>query len=124
WMGTTIAAAGLFTELDGLVQAHLVGIGEEYRHLSPLKVLLDDARRWARERGAHALHLGGGRGGQDDSLLAFKSRFSDRRHVFHTGRWILDEQAYRELAAARPGAAAHSTDFFPAYRAPLPEGQA
>ena len=119
--GDTVAAACLFTELDGNVQAHLAGTNEDLRHLSPLKVLLDDARSWARDRGDHVLHLGGGRGGQEDSLFAFKARFSRRRHAFHTGRWILEPRLYRELVAAR-GRALGSCDpkgerFFPAYRA-------
>ena len=48
------AAAGLFTEHDGIVQAHLVGTNDEFRALSPLKLLLDDARSWASERGTRS----------------------------------------------------------------------
>ncbi len=119
----TVAAAGLFTEFDGIVQAHLVGTNAELRALSPFKVLLDDARMWARERGNKVLHLGGGRGGREDSLMRFKSEFSPRRHVFHLGRWILDEGRYQALAHARlfGRGRGHDLDptFFPAYRAPV-----
>jgi hypothetical protein len=112
-----VAAVCLFTELDGIVQAHLAGTNEDLRHLSPLKVLLDDARSWARNRGDHVLHLGGGR----DSLFAFKARFSPKRHAFHTGRWILEPRLYREFVAARWRSlgACDSTGegYFPAYRA-------
>jgi hypothetical protein len=82
-------------------------------------------RRWGRERGDRVLHLGGGRGGREDSLFAFKSRFSKRRHPFYTGRWILDPQAYRELVAGRQrllersGRRVAGTGWFPLYRAPL-----
>ena len=120
WEGT-VAAACLFTELDGIVQAHLAGTNEDLRHLSPLKVLLDDARSWARERGDHVLHLGGGRGGKEDSLLAFKTRFSPRRHAFHTGRWILEPRLYRDLVAARwrslGSCDSTGEGYFPVYRA-------
>lgn len=122
-----VVAAGLFTESDGIVQAHLVGTDDAQRQLSPLKVLLDDARRWARGRGDRVLHLGGGRGGRDDSLFAFKRRFSSRRHSFHTGRWILDADAYGELAARRRrfaidrGVDIEDPGWFPAYRAPIVE---
>jgi hypothetical protein len=125
-----VVAAGLFTEFDGIVQAHLVGTDDAQRQLSPLKVLLDDARRWARGRGDRVLHLGGGRGGHDDSLFAFKRRFSSRRHSFYTGRWILDADAYRELAARRRrfaidrGADIEDSGWFPAYRAPIVESAA
>lgn len=113
-----VVAAGLFTEYDGLVQAHLVGTDERARALSPLKVLLDDARRWARSRGGTALHLGGGHGGREDTLFGFKKRFSARRHAFHTGRWVLDPRAYREASDAHSAIAGLSPNgYFPAYRA-------
>jgi hypothetical protein len=120
-----VVGAGLFTEFDRIVQAHLVGTDESQHRLSPLKVMLDDARMWARRRGNRILHLGGGRGGREDSLLAFKGRFSPRRHAFHTGRWILDPAGYAELAdrrsiaAAERGLAVGDPGWFPAYRAPL-----
>lgn len=110
-----VAAAGLFTELGGLVQTHLVATNEPLLRYSPYKVLVDDARRWARERGDGVLHLGGGRGGREDSLFWFKSRFSARRHPFHTGRWILDAGAYQALAPDAPSAIGEG--YFPAYRA-------
>jgi hypothetical protein len=109
-----VAAAGLFMELNGLVQTHLVGTNVTLLRHSPYKVLVDDARRWARDRGDGVLHLGGGRGGKDDSLFWFKSRFSARRHPFHTGRWILDEASYATLAPAAPPSIGDG--FFPAYR--------
>lgn len=118
----TVAAAGLFTEFGGIVQAHLVGTAFEMRSLSPLKLLLDDARSWAHERGDRVLHLGGGRGGENDSLFAFKARFSPRRHTFHTGRWVVDPGRYGELLSARKDPGAESSvdpDFFPGYRAPV-----
>jgi carbamoyl-phosphate synthase large subunit len=119
------AAAGLFTEHRRIVQAHLVGTDDEFRAWSPLKLLLDDVRRWASERGNAVLHLGGGRGGRDDSLLAFKRRFSPRRYPFSVGRWVLDPAAYAALTSARAarakaeGRVAAEPSFFPAYRAPL-----
>lgn len=118
WLDDEIAAAGLFTELDGLVQTHLVGTSASLLRHSPYKVLVDDVRSWARDRGNRVLHLGGGRGGQEDSLFWFKTRFSSRRHQFFTGRWILDGEAYRALAPALPPSIGDG--FFPAYRAVRP----
>jgi hypothetical protein len=123
--GTDIAAAGLFLEYQGFVHAHLAGTNERFRALSPLKVLLDDVRRWGAARGNHSFHLGGGRGGRDDSLLAFKRRFSRRRHQFVTGRWILDAGAFRSLCERRleylrrANQESEASDFFPLYRALL-----
>ena len=118
-LGDAIGAIGLFTEYNGIVQAHLVGTSDELRSHSPLKVLLDDARRWAGKRGNNVLHLGGGRGGQSDSLFAFKARFSSRRHWFYTGQWILDEARYRDLVHLHWGdqGAPPETRYFPSYRA-------
>ncbi len=121
-LGDQVGAAGLFTEFGGIVQAHLVGTNSRLRELSPFKILLDDARMWARARGNTVLHLGGGRGGQKDTLLSFKGEFSARRHLFHVGRWTLDEARYKELLEARLASAADGglldSTFFPAYRAP------
>jgi len=118
-----VAAAGLMTEYGGIVQSHLVGTSTALLCHSPFKVLLDDVRSWAKARGNAVLHLGGGRGGRQDSLLVFKGEFSPRRHLFHVGRWILDPDRYRDLVAARRAACpdAHDLDdtYFPGYRAPF-----
>ena len=113
-LGDAVTAAGLFTELDGIVQTHLVATSADHLKHSPYKVLIDDARTWARERGDLTLHLGGGRGGAEDSLFWFKARFSARRHAFSTGRWVLDPDVYARLSGGpiEPDLAG----FFPAYR--------
>jgi len=118
-LGNAVAAVGLFTRLGAIAQAHLVGTDETLPVRSPLKVLLDDARHWARAQGCSVLHLGGGRGAREDSLFAFKKRFSPLRYPFHTGRWVLDQDAYRILVADQSGTGpAAGSDFFPAYRSP------
>ena len=118
-----VAAAGLFMEFGGVVDWHLVGSNESFRELSPSKVLVEDAISWARDRGNRTFHMGGGHGGLEDSLFWFKSRFSPRRHVFQTGRWVLDRPTYDELVAARRAAVSGrgrlNPTFFPAYRAPV-----
>jgi len=101
-----------------------VSVDDEYRAWSPLKVLLDDVRKWATQRGDVVFHLGGGRGARPDSLLAFKGRFSPRRHPFHIGGWVIDRDAYRALVASRAtqlaaaGREIDDREFFPLYRAP------
>ena len=122
-MDEVVGAAGLFTECGGIVQTHLVATNAALASMSPNKVLVDDAQNWARKRGNRVLHLGGGRGAREDSLFEFKRRFSPRRHLFFTGRWILDRPAYRglleaHLAAAR-GDKPLDPGYFPAYRAPV-----
>ena len=121
--GDRVVAAGLFTEQDGLVEWYLVGTDPDYLARSPSKVLVDFAIEWAGARGGTALHLGGGLGGGEDSLLDFKTRFSPLRHAFWTGRWVLDPTVYGELVTARQSQLEPGTildpGYFPAYRAPV-----
>ncbi len=109
-----LAAAGLFTLRNGIVHYFLSGTAEAHRRLAPAKLLLDHARRWAHEQGAHTLHLGGGVGGHEDALFRFKAGFSARRHPFFVWRWVLDTHRYAALCGSRDP----DGDFFPAYRAP------
>lgn len=108
------AAAGIFTEVDGLVQYHLSGARAARRRQQPTKLLLDEVRRWAAEQGYHTLHLGGGVGAQEDSLYRFKAGFSKRRHDFFTWRIVPDPSRYERLCASTGVDA--DTGFFPAYR--------
>ena len=113
------AGAGVFLTAGGIVQYHLSGTADEYARRHPTKLLLDGARRWARENGYDWLHLGGGLGGRNDRLFDFKSGFSRHRFPFHTWRLVVDEQAYAALAGRRLGDDDEPADgFFPAYRAP------
>jgi len=120
----SVAAAGLFTEFGGIAQMHLAASSEAWLHRSPIKVLVDDAIRWARSRGNLVLHLGGGRGGQEDSLYWFKSRFSPRRHDFQIGRWIIDRRRYDAFTDARLATGGprelQDAEYFPLYRAQTP----
>jgi hypothetical protein len=124
-MAGSIVAAGLFSEYRGIVHALLVGVDHARRRWSPLKVMLADVRAWAHRRGDRVLHLGGGRGGRLDSLYEFKGRFSPRRHRGYVGRWVIDPVAYAELTRSRErrlraaGRAVATSEWFPAYRAPL-----
>jgi hypothetical protein len=131
-----VAAAVLFVETAGIVQYHLAGSDERYAHARPTKLLIHTVANWAKERGDRRLHLGGGVGGADDSLMHFKAGFSDDRHVFRTLRVVIDEGEYARLVSAvgaagdgaqvgatedgaQVGAAGDPTDlggFFPLYR--------
>ncbi len=118
--GSTVVAAGIVTEFGGIAQSYLAASDVTLRP-SPRLLFNDDARRWARSRNNSVLHLGGGRGARDDSLLTFKARFSSRRHPFHIGRWILDWDTYHRLTEERLARPLRSVmvdlAFFPAYRA-------
>ena len=108
-----IAGGACFMHRGPIVQYHLGAVADAHLAAAPLKQLLDAARHHYAAAGAHVLHLGGGRGGSDDSLLRFKSGFSPRRHPFALWCWVIDTAAYAALTEGRP-----ETGFFPAYRAP------
>jgi Acetyltransferase (GNAT) domain len=116
------AAMMIFTVTGKIGQAHLTGSNPDFRHLSPLKVLIDRVADLAAARGAARFHLGAGRGGFEDSLFEFKARFSDLRPEFRVGRWILRADRYHDLVTERFAGAAPDHRFFPAYRPPANAG--
>lgn len=119
-----VIAGGLFTICDGIVQYHLGGTSDDFVKLGPTALLFDTVRRWAIDRGARVMHLGGGVGSKEDTLLHFKAGFSERRHVFETWRWVAEPGAYRELCEGNArlnledGVRRVSRDYFPPYRCP------
>jgi GNAT superfamily N-acetyltransferase len=119
-IGGQIAAGGLFVQTGSLMQYHLSGTHPRYLREGPTKVLLHVVRTWARDRGVRRLHVGGGVGGAEDSLFAFKAGFSPARHRYQTLRVVADETAYRELVRDRdPGLdPSDRRGFFPLYRSP------
>jgi hypothetical protein len=115
--GGRVACAGLFSELNGIVQYHLGGTRDEFLAASPMKLLFDAVRRWGHERGNRVLHLGGGLGGQADALFHFKAGFSGRRHKFHTLRLIADPALFAERCRAA-GVPERADGRFPPFAAP------
>jgi hypothetical protein len=122
-LGSEVTSAGLFVECGGILQYHLSGTAEAFAKLASTKLLLDSVRAWAKHRGLRVFHLGGGVGGGQDNLFFFKSGFSQRRHEFQAWRWILQPDAYRNLAESRRawraanGTYSDAGGYFPAYRA-------
>jgi CelD/BcsL family acetyltransferase involved in cellulose biosynthesis len=122
-IGGELVAGGLFLERDGLVQYHLGATASLHRKLAPSRLMFDFMRDWARKRGHTHFHLGGGVGGQIDSLFHFKAGFSPLRARFFTWRAVVDSTIY-EAASSRweeihslPGD--EPTGFFPCYRMPV-----
>lgn len=116
-----VAAGGLFTEGgEGIVECPFAGTCEKYLKEAPAKLMFDFARRWAKKSGFKMLHLGGGVGGNSDSLFKFKTGFSNLCYEFHTFRLVIDPPKYSKLnqnwerfsGEGRPSDCA----FFPAYR--------
>ena len=118
----SLAAGALVSSCNGIAQYHLGGTAAAHLGAAPMKLVFDDARRWAAGQGCSVLHLGGGLGAQCDSLFNFKAGFSDRRHEFRTWRWTADEGRSAALLEARAAWASRDgrilgpDDAFPAYR--------
>lgn len=111
-----ITSGMLLTYSNNIAQFHLAGTHVDYLQDGPMKLLIDEASIMARERGMDYLHLGGGLGGNEDSLFHFKSGFSDLFLNFKTWRFRADEASYDSIVEARGLANFSSTDFFPLYR--------
>jgi hypothetical protein len=113
-------AGALFTTepSSGIAQYHLSGSAGG-SGLQATKLLIATAREVLRGRGLDVLHLGGGRGAEEDSLYRFKAGFSGRRHRYRSLRRVLDQGEYERRCTAvgvdpRAGDGGH----FPAYRNP------
>jgi lipid II:glycine glycyltransferase (peptidoglycan interpeptide bridge formation enzyme) len=103
-----------------ILQLHLWASRTDYQRREGTPTFqINRAARWGREHGCTVFHLGGGVGGQEDSVFDFKKGFSPNRHDFHTLRIVLDTEGYRDLVLKTDPTADpddHS-GFFPRYRA-------
>jgi hypothetical protein len=126
WHEGEAIAGGIFTVCRGLVQWYFSGTRSSYGGPPPAKLLFDVARRWANDLGAHTLHLGGGVGGQRDSLYHFKCGFTHREHEYALWRHIVRPEVYQELYQERCRATGLEPEgaFFPRYRHPAFEREA
>jgi sugar O-acyltransferase (sialic acid O-acetyltransferase NeuD family) len=115
-----LAAGGLFTAVNQIMEYHLSGSNTRYHRLAPTKLMLHFIRLWAKENGYSVLHLGGGTGAQSDSLFQFKAGFSLDRSQYKTYRLVTNEHRYTALSL-RAGRtltlpADLEAEFFPVYR--------
>jgi len=107
----------LFTSCGDWVQYHLSAADPAHRRASPAKLVIDAQRRWGQEQGYRWFHLGGGRGGEADSLFRFKAGFSSSRLTFRTAGVVLRPRDYADLVHSREQEDGAQGDHFPAYRA-------
>lgn len=114
-----LAAGGLFTEVNGLMEYHLGGSRTDFPGLAPSKMMFDFMRGWGHAQGFRSFHLGGGLGGGKDSLFDFKAGFSSRHTPFHTFRLVLNPDIYATLCDAwlkETGQEMPNDNFFPLYK--------
>mgnify|MGYP001185914281 FL=1 len=92
-----ITSSAIFFHFGDFFHYHLSG-RTEMANNSVNNLLLDEAVKFAKEKGAKIFHLGGGRSSlPDDSLLKFKSNFSKTKLDFYIGKKIHNQQVYDEV---------------------------
>lgn len=114
--GGELAGGELITACAGLVNGHLNATSGAHLDASPVRLTHDATWRWAKANGARIVNFGGGYGGRNDSLLAFKMSFATGSRPFRTARLVCDPGAYEEACAAAGVSPSVLTGFFPAYR--------
>lgn len=113
--GETAASAIMLYE-NGKLNYHLSGSRRAYQNLAPTNLLLYEAAVWGSKNGCKTLHLGGGVGSAEDSLLAFKKAFyRGELCKFHIGKKIFNDEIYNMLIEKRETKT--ESNFFPKYRA-------
>lgn len=109
--GTLLASALCFVTHPWM-HYHLGASSEAGRSLAASNLILYEAARWAQVRGYTRFHLGGGVGGRNDSLLAFKTRFDPGAECpSYIGKMVHDGKLYAELSGTDS-----VEGFFPPYR--------
>ena len=98
------------------LHSHLGASSEAGRGLGASHLAIYALAGWGQEHGYTRLHLGGGVGGQRDSLFLYKERFAPGGEVAAAiGKAVHDPARYRELTGQTEVSYA---GFFPAYRDP------
>lgn len=110
-----VTAGSMFVKTNDIVQYHLSGTRSDYMKIAPSRLLLDEMRIIATEKGYQYFNLGGGYQSQEDALFNFKSSFSDDIRPFKIWTCIADPEKYREFIIQ--SGVDENTGFFPAYRA-------
>ena len=116
-----ICTLSLFVRTGSIVQNHLSASTGDIESALGSRLVIDEARLWAKKAGATMMHLGGGFGGKEDGVFDFKAGFSKCRADFYLWKTVLLPGVYEELALARQKALAGRLDesFFPLYRSSL-----
>ena len=77
---------------------HLSGSNKAYLSYSPNNYMLFQAALELKRRGVELFHLGGGTSSdENDSLLAFKKKFSPHLYDFYIGKFIFNQELYKSI---------------------------
>ncbi len=116
-----IVSICMITEFNGIVQYYLSGSVTEYLQQAPTTMMLDYIIKWAKARNNKYFNLGGGLGGNKDSLYQFKAGFSNFSKPFMTIKSIVNHDFYDHLTQLKSQSSGmdiveiQNTNFFPVY---------
>jgi hypothetical protein len=116
WYEGEAISGSLCTVCNGIVQSHLSATKNNFLHLSPQKLVLEEARLLGLKQACRILHLGGGFKEDKDSLFTFKSQFSKQRFLFKTWKYIHKQEIYDCLTQQKFKENIPDSTFFPLYR--------
>ncbi len=115
-----IISMALIIFCNGQMHYHLSGSDRTYRNCAGTNLLLYEAALWGSYNGFKTFHLGGGVGGQKDSLYKFKRSFNpSSKNVFRIGKKIFNGGIYKQLVDLRSPELDFdpNSKYFPLYRA-------
>ncbi len=118
WLGNQPVGAKIFLAGGTHAHYHLGAANEVGLRLHASTLLMNAGADWAMRRGAHLLHLGGGRAGAD-SLFHYKCSYGGPSFTYAAYGLIADERRYAALVERRRACTARPPPrdgFFPAYR--------
>lgn len=110
-----VIGGSMFIKTNFIIQYHLSGTKDNFLHLRPSKLLIDEMRLRTNNKEFIFFNLGGGLGGSDsDSLFLFKSGFSKDFKSFDLWTHIINNDVYNNLV--KKNNVISDTAFFPKYR--------
>jgi hypothetical protein len=100
-----------------ICELFLAGTSEVYKNVSPTSLAIYELFQELEQDGYKFVHFGGGlTNSEDDSLLAFKKRYTrGGEHDYMIGKKVWNEDVYAKLCALK-GVENLMNGFFPAYR--------
>ncbi len=110
-----IISAAMMIKTNDIIQYHISGTRDQYLHLTPIRILIDEMRILGTDQGYTYFNLGGGLGSTEDSLFKFKSSFSKDFKDFKIWKYIVNDKIYNELSEQFSDKTTNR-NFFPLYR--------
>lgn len=110
-----IISAAMMMKTNDIVQYHISGTKNDYLHLTPIRLLLDEIRIDGTHEGYKYFNLGGGLGSEEDSLFQFKASFSKDFKTFKVWKYVVNPSIYNKLAKQN-SVESDDVSFFPKYR--------